>query len=147
MIENLSIQLYNSHTLWLSLISLQSTTFTTTGRGSIPGTPFSFTVSRNPSAGGRHYAGGSIPGYGNELWIVVDGVRRERSISRSTIDRAYAVAVEKGGKVKGPKSLGVPGAGSYLYPIFVRLGVITTDPQQVSTDAHTAGEQQTDTAE
>ena len=29
-------------------------------------------------------------------------------------------------KVGGPKALGIPGAGSYLYPMFVRFGVIIT---------------------
>jgi hypothetical protein len=144
MIENSSLKQYNSHTLWLSICTLEGSTFTTTGRGSRPGTPFSFTVSRNPSSGGRHYAGDSIPGYGNEMWITTaDGVKK-KSISRSTVDRAYATAVEKGGNVPGPKSLGVPGAGSYLYPVFVRLGVITTDPQPPGADART---EQTDTAE
>ncbi len=129
-----------SSELWQSIITLEGSTFTTTGRrgssGSRPGTPFSFTISRNPSAGGRHYAGEDVDGYGNEMWVTTaDGVKK-KSISRSTVDKAYAVAVEKGGNVPGPKSLCVPGAGSYLYPVFVRLGVITADPSH----AHTAGE-------
>lgn len=144
MIENPSQRQYNSYTLWLSIIALQHTTFTTTGRGTRPGTPFTYTISRSPGHGGRHYAGECVDGYGNELWIIVDGVKRERSISRSTIDHAYSIAVEKGGRVKGPKALGVPGAGSYVYPVFVRLGIIhsASDPSAlpVPSHAHTAGE-------
>ena len=64
--------------------------------------------------------GESIEGYGNEMWI--DG--KEKSISRSTIERAMKTALKMGGKVPGPKALNVPGAHSYLYPIFVRFGVI-----------------------
>ena len=33
-------------------------------------------------------------------------------------------ALEMEGKVPGPKALNVPGAHSYLYPIFVRFWVI-----------------------
>lgn len=31
------------------------------------------------------------------------------------------------GRVKGPKALGIHGAGSYLYPIFIRFGIITAE--------------------
>ncbi len=31
------------------------------------------------------------------------------------------------GCVRGPKALGVPGAGSYLYSIFLRFGVIARE--------------------
>lgn len=49
--------------------------------------------------------------------------RKEKSITKSTVELAYERAVEMNGKVEGPKKLGVFGA-SYLYPVFVRLGVI-----------------------
>lgn len=143
MIDPIIPKQYNASTsLWLSIIALQHTTFTTTGRGTRPGTPFTYTISRSPSAGGRHYAGENVDGYGNEMWIVVDGAKRERSISRSTIDRAYSIAVEMEGRVKGPKALGVPGAGSYVYPVFVRLGIIhsASDPSALPSHPHTAGE-------
>ena len=81
---------------------------------------FKYSVSAVPSAGGRHYDGENVDGYGNEMWI--DG--KEKSISRSTIERAMKTALKMGGKVPGPKALNVPGAHSYLYPIFVRFGVI-----------------------
>jgi hypothetical protein len=64
-----------------------------------------------------------VDGYGNELWIIQNG-EKKKSISRSTVELAYSRAKEMNGIVKGPKALGIPGAGSYLYPIFVKIGVI-----------------------
>lgn len=49
--------------------------------------------------------------------------RKEKSITRATVELAYQKTLELGGIVEGPKKLGVFGA-SYLYPVFVRLGVI-----------------------
>ena len=52
--------------------------------------------------------------------------RREKSITRSTVNMAYQRAVElmeRDGFVPGPKKLRAFGA-SYLYPIFVAAGVI-----------------------
>ena len=40
-------------------------------------------------------------------------------------DLAFARALELGGVVSGPRALNIPGAHSYLYPIFVRFRVIT----------------------
>lgn len=68
-----------------------------------------------------------FPGYvfliaenkGGELFFT----RKEKSITRSTVDIAFQKALELGEKATGPKKLGVFGA-SYLYPVFVRLGVI-----------------------
>ncbi len=56
---------------------------------------------------------------GNELFVD----RKEKSITRSTVNQAYRKAVELSGAVPGPKTLGTFGA-SYLYPIFQRLGII-----------------------
>ena len=56
--------------------------------------------------------------------IVFD--RNAKSVTRATINLAYEKALEtqeKEGYVSGPKKLGVFGA-SYIYPVFVRLGVI-----------------------
>ena len=56
--------------------------------------------------------------------IVFD--RKAKSVTRATINLAYEKALEiqeKEGYVSGPKKLGVFGA-SYIYPVFVRLGVI-----------------------
>ena len=48
--------------------------------------------------------------------------RKEKSVTRASILVAYKKAQELG-CVTGPKQLGVFGA-SYLYPVFLRLGII-----------------------
>ena len=106
--------------LWKAIIAFEGYPFTTSGRGSRPGLTFKYRVSRTGGAGGKHYAGETVEEYGNEIWI--EG--KEKSVSRSTVERAYRNALALGGMVKGPRALNVPGAGSYLYPIFMRLGVI-----------------------
>lgn len=58
--------------------------------------------------------------------------RKAKSVTKSTINLAYKKALEiqeKEGYVSGPKKLGVFGA-SYIYPIFVRLGVITPEKEK-----------------
>ena len=52
--------------------------------------------------------------------------RKSKSITQATIFMAFRKAMELGGAVSGPKKLGTFGA-CYLYPIFVRLGVIRAD--------------------
>lgn len=104
--------------LWKAIIIFENYPFKTSGRGSREGVRFKYTVSKTGSSGGRHYDGTEVPGYGNELWI--EG--KEKSISRSTVDLAYKKARELG-VVKGPKALGGVFGASYLYPIFLRLGV------------------------
>lgn len=49
--------------------------------------------------------------------------RKSKSITQAMVFMAFRKAMELGGTVAGPKKLGTFGA-SYLYPIFVRLGVI-----------------------
>lgn len=52
--------------------------------------------------------------------------RKSKSITQATVFMAYWKAVElmkENGSVNGPKQLGTFGA-SYLYPVFVRIGVI-----------------------
>ena len=49
--------------------------------------------------------------------------RKEKSITRAIVMKAYGKVVELDGVVKGPKALGTFGA-SYLYPIFVKMGLI-----------------------
>lgn len=111
--------------LWKAIISFQVYPFTTSGRGNHPGAKFTYEVSKPTTSGGRRYAGEKIDGYGNELWIIKNGQRAEKSISRSTVDLALKNALAQEGFVSGPKALGIPGAGSYLYPMFIRFGVIT----------------------
>lgn len=52
--------------------------------------------------------------------------RKSKSITQATVFMAFRKALELGGAVSGPKKLGTFGA-SYLYQIFVRLGVIRAD--------------------
>lgn len=59
---------------------------------------------------------------GNEMFVS----RKDKSITRSSVSVSAEAAVaiqRKGLKVTGPKKLGTFGA-SYLYPIFMRIGVI-----------------------
>lgn len=56
---------------------------------------------------------------GGELFFT----RKEKSITRATVDIAFKRALELGENATGPKKLGVFGA-SYLYPVFMQLGVI-----------------------
>ena len=58
---------------------------------------------------------------GGEVFIT----RKEKSITKATVDIAFRKALELGEKATGPKKLGVFGA-SYLYQVFVRFGVIKT---------------------
>ena len=66
---------------------------------------------------------------GNEMFVD----RRDKSITRSTVDLTYRKAVEllkRGEIVDGPKKLGTFGA-SYLFPVFLRLGVIPPLDEQL----------------
>ncbi len=49
--------------------------------------------------------------------------RKSKSITQATVFMAFWKAMEFGGNVAGPKKLGTFDA-SYLYPVFVRIGVI-----------------------
>ena len=51
--------------------------------------------------------------------------RKEKSITKVTVMKAYGKVIELDGVVRGPKTLGTFGA-SYLYPIFVKMGLIKT---------------------
>ena len=127
-----SLQQEASLHLWHLIIDYEGATFRTAGRGSRPGVEFTYEVSRSVGRAGRKYQRASIPGYGNELWIITlpDGERKKKSISRSTVDLAYRNAVEeqeREGFVSGPRKLGVPGVRSNLYAMFVKFGVISSD--------------------
>lgn len=56
---------------------------------------------------------------GGEMFIS----RKEKSITKSTVEIAYRNAEALGFAVKGPKKLKCFGA-SYLYPVFLEIGVI-----------------------
>lgn len=52
--------------------------------------------------------------------MIVD--RKAKSITRASIDLAFQNARKMGG-VEGPEVLGSVYGASYLYPVFLRLGV------------------------
>lgn len=83
-------------TLWSMLIYLQGCVFLTA-----KGLKFTYKIK------------------GGEMFVN----RKSKSITQATVFMAFRKAMELGGAVAGPKKLGTFGA-SYLYPIFVRLGVI-----------------------
>lgn len=56
---------------------------------------------------------------GNEMFVT----RKEKTITKASVMLAFRRALELGGVVSGPKKLGTFGA-SYLYPVFLRIGVI-----------------------
>lgn len=121
-----------SLTLWQTICLFQHYPFKTLGRGKdhTGATKFSYEVGRSGGAGGRHYDGPSEDGYGNEMWVSVAGVKKEKSISRSTVELAFRNALEeqsRAGYVSGPRKLNTPGAHSYLYALFLRFGVITVE--------------------
>ena len=112
--------------LWLAVIAFEDYPFRTSGRGSREGVKFKYAVNRCGGTGGRHYGGVDVSGYGNEIWIESGGETRKKSISRSTVALGYRRARELK-VVKEPKALGIPGAGSYLYPILLRFGVCSAE--------------------
>ncbi len=98
--------------LWDALIAMQGETFFTA-----KGLAFTYLIRQRRSGDP-----------GGELFIS----RKEKSITQSTVFMAFHRAMELGGDVVGPKKLGTFGA-SYLYPLFIRLGVIRREePAQAS---------------
>lgn len=115
------------------------------GRGSAPGKRFKYSVSKEGGAGGRHYEGEAVPSFGNEMWISTAEGEKKKSISRSTVDRALHTVISLDGHVPGPRALGLPGAGSYLFPVFVRFGLIkSATPDSATTDSATTDSATTD---
>lgn len=85
-----------SNMLWNVLMLYQGTTFHT-----VQGLDFTYTIK------------------GYELFVD----RKDKSITKSTVDKSFAKALELNGTVSGPKKLGTFGA-SYLYPVFIKIGII-----------------------
>lgn len=111
---------FDSHTsflLWRCVVIFQNYPFSTFGRNGKGSVEFIYTVSKG-GPGGRHYEGESVDGWGNEIWVSIGGVKKEKSISRSSVDLAFQKYLEK--DITGPKQLGVFGA-SYLPPLFQRF--------------------------
>lgn len=96
--------------LWNAIVLFEGYSFKT-----MKGLKFFYTVNRNRD--------GEQTGE-----IIFD--RKEKGVTRATISLAYEKALEieaAEGYVSGPKKLGVFGA-SYLYPIFLRFGMINPAP-------------------
>ena len=55
------------------------------------------------------------------LWIIQNGEKKEKSISRSSVDYALKIVMETA--VSGPKQLKIYGS-SYVWAIFKRFGLI-----------------------
>lgn len=86
--------------LWKKIVSYAGETFTTSGRGSRPGIPFTYSI--------------------RDAEMFVSS--RSKSITRATI--LYTYWKVKGKQINGPKAIGVHG-DSYIYAIFKAMGVIT----------------------
>jgi len=111
-----------SYQLWQCVCLFAGYPFVTSGRGSREGVKFKYEVSAPGAAGGKHYDGASVDGFGNELWIVKNGQRAEKSISRSSVDYALKVVLD-GSEITGPKQLKIYGA-SYIFALFRRFGLV-----------------------
>ena len=112
-----------SYQLWQCVCLFAGYPFVTSGRGSREGVKFKYEVSAPGEKGGRHYDGASVDGFGNELWIIQNGEKREKSISRSSVDYALKVVLESEEQITGPKQLGVFGS-SYTFALFRRFGLV-----------------------
>lgn len=76
--------------------------------------------------------GESVDGYGNELWVIKGGEKKEKSISRSMVELTLLNVLrimKTVGRVSGPKKPNIPGTGSFLYAIFLNWGVIWREQQ------------------
>lgn len=107
--------------LWKCICLFSGYPFRTSGRGSREGVKFKYVVSPSGGKGGHHYDGADVAGFGNELWIIQNGEKKEKSISRSSVDYALKIVMETA--VSGPKQLKIYGS-SYMYAIFRRFGLI-----------------------
>jgi len=61
---------------------------------------------------------------GNEIFFS----RKEKSVTRASVEIGLKKALEVEGKVSGPKKLGTFGA-SYLYPVFQELGIVRKEQE------------------
>lgn len=121
----------SSFNLWNCVCLFAGYPFVTTGRGGKGGAKFKYTVpsSEERRGGGRKYDGEDVEGFGNEIFIINSkGEKREKSITRSSVDYAFSIVQEKGGEITGPKHLKIYGA-SYVYSLFVRFGLIRPEDE------------------
>ena len=107
-------EIMDSDTLWDALLLFQGYKFHT-----ITGLQFSYEIRKGRSGE-----------YTKELWI--DRRDESKSLTMSTVERAYMEAVElRGTVVSRPKSLGDLRGVSYIYPIFYRFGLIDV-PERIA---------------
>ena len=107
--------------LWKCICLFSGYPFRTSGRGSRAGANFKYEVSKAPGNSGRRYEGENVEGFGNELWIIQNGEKKEKSISRSSVDYALKIVMEE--EMSGPKQLKIYGS-SYVWAIFKRFGLV-----------------------
>ena len=119
-IENGSVE-DQSYVLWKAICLFSGYPFRTSGRGTRAGANFKYEVSKAPGNSGRRYEGENVEGFGNELWIIQNGEKKEKSISRSSVGYALKIVLET--EVSGPKQLKIYGS-SYVWAIFKRFGLI-----------------------
>lgn len=94
--------------LWAAMLAFEGERFRTASG-------LEFTYAFKPNRYGQR---------GNELSFS----RKEKTVTRSTVEAALRRCLELGGgqlpvTLSGPKMLGTFGA-SYLYPVFIRLGIV-----------------------
>ena len=97
--------------VWEAILAFEAYPFRTSGRNGQGSIPFTYTVSRTKSGD-----------FGKELLIST----KRKTVTKATVEVGYNNAIEVyryEGVVGGPKKLGVPGAGSDLYPIFLKIGL------------------------
>ena len=110
------------YALWRCVCLFSGYPFRTSGRGSRQGVKFKYTVSTSSGKGGHHYDEADVEGFGNELCIIQNGEKKEKSITRSSVDYALKIVTE-GSVIIGPKQLKIYGS-SYVWAIFRRFGLI-----------------------
>lgn len=97
----------NVNSLWDCVLAFEGCTFTTTS-----GLPYTYSI-RLTRLGEK----------GKEIFVS----RKEKAITRSSVERALEVVMERGEalpvKMTTPKELNVFGA-SYIYPLFIRFGLV-----------------------
>ena len=99
--------------LWNAIVAFENYPFFTIGHKGQKQVKFTYSVLRLKNGG-----------FGNEIKITT----KEKTVARATVEYGYTMAKDiqqKEGFVSGPKKIKTPGASSYLYPVFIRLGVIT----------------------
>ena len=102
--------------LWECVVTYQGQSLHTSGRYGRGGRPYYYMLKTSARTGK------------NTDEMIVN-MRTSKTITRSTVELGFKNALqvqEEEGRVAGPKKLAVRGC-SYLYPLFLELGVITRE--------------------